>query len=210
MCDLIHQRVDLINKERLPPEDLMESICTILYCSQRIDIRELKGISKQFALKYGEKWLKKNKENRSGMVSQKVETALSPKPPTMEDVQKKLVQIAAENAVDWCPEVDKETNLQIVKYTEEKTVETDPIMVNRMVEILSDPKAFDVSDDQKKEMMRKKGCNAAEAAAALHIVTEKWRDGSVRQKHPDAPPPTSHEGVPSYPQEGVPISGETH
>jgi len=187
MCDLVHQRVNLITNEKAPPEDLMETMCSILYCSERIEIPELMEISKQFGGKYGKEWIRCNSENRSGFVAKKIVNALSSKPPTMEAVQKKLVEIASENEVDWDPEAEEDT-LQIVDHKEEEKVETDPILVNRMVEILSDPKTFDMSDEEKKDMMRKRGCNAAEAAAALHIVTEKLRDGSIGRKQANAPP----------------------
>merc|ERR1719193_870358 len=68
MCDLVHQRVNLITKAKRPPEDLLETMCSILYCAERISISELMDISKQFGLKYGKKWIKRNIENRSGMV----------------------------------------------------------------------------------------------------------------------------------------------
>jgi len=187
MCDLVYQRVNLITNEKSPPEDLMETMCSILYCSERIEIPELKEISLQFGAKYGKEWIKNNAENRSGFVARRIEVALSSKPPSMEAVQKKLVDIATENEVDWDPEAEEET-LQIVELKEEEKIETDPILVSRMVEILSDPKTFDMTDEQKTDMMRKRGCNAAEAAAALHIVTEKLRDGSFGMKQPNAPP----------------------
>jgi len=187
MCDLVHQRVNLISNERKPPEDLMETMCSILYCSERIEIPELMEISKQFGEKYGEKWIKKNAENRSGFVARKLKTALSSKPPTMEAVQKKLVEIATENDVEWDPEAEKET-LRIVEHKEEEKVEVNEKVVRREVEIFSCPQTFDMTIEQKKDMMRKRGCNAAEAAAALHIVAEKLRDGEIRRMQPNAPP----------------------
>jgi len=187
MCDLVYQRVNLITNEKTPPEDLMETFCSILYCSERIEIPELMEISKQFHAKYGKEWIKNNAENRSGFVARKIVNALSSKPPSMEAVQKKLVEIATENEVEWDPEAEEET-LTIVELKEEEKVETDPILVSRMVEILSDPQTFDMTDEEKKDLMRKRGCNAAEAAAALHIVTEKLRDGSFGMKQPNAPP----------------------
>jgi len=195
MCDLVFQRVNLITNEKRPPEDLMETMCSILYCSERIEIPELMEISKQFGGKYGKDWIKHNAENRSGNVAPKIIQALSSKPPSMEAVQKKLVEIATENDVEWDPEAEEET-LQIVDHKEEKEVETDQILVSRMVEILSDPQTFDMTDEQKKDMMRKRGCNAAEAAAALHIVTEKLRDGSIGRKQPNAPPLPFYEAGP--------------
>jgi len=187
MCDLVHQRVNLINNERKPPEDLMETMCSILYCSKRIEIPELMEISKQFGEKYGEKWIKKNKENRSGYVTRKLKAALTSKPPTMEAVQKKLVEIATENDVEWDPEAEEET-MRIVKHKEEEKVEVNDKVVRREVEIFTCPNTFDMTVEQKKDMMRKRGCNAAEAAAALHIVAEKLRDREIRRMQPCAPP----------------------
>jgi len=195
MCDLVFQRVNLITNEKAPPEDLMETMCSILYCSERIEIPELMEISKLFGAKYGKDWIKNNAENRSGFVARKIVMALSSKPPSMEAVQKKLVEIATENDVEWDPEAEEDT-LQIVEHKEEEKVETDPILVSRMVEILSDPQTFDMTDEQKKDMMRRRGCNAAEAAAALHIVTEKLRDGSFGRKQPNAPPLPYYEAGP--------------
>lgn len=208
MCDLVHQRVNLITSERKPPEDLMETVCSILYCSGRIEIPELMEISKQFGEKYGEKWIKKNAKNRSGFVARKLVTALSSKPPTMEAVQKKLHEIATENDVEWDPMAEEDT-LQIVEHKEEEKVVVDDRVVRREVEIFCCPHTFDMTVEQKKDMMRKNGCNAAEAAAVLHIVAEKLREGVIGRKQPSAPTLPFYEAGPcSRPTIGASINNE--
>ena len=73
MCDLIHQRVKQIEVAKKDcPEDLLESICTLMYCANRVDIPELKEICGQFKAKWGDKWFEKHVENRSGRVSKQV------------------------------------------------------------------------------------------------------------------------------------------
>lgn len=73
MCDLIHQRVKQIEVSKKEcPEDLLESICTLLYCAKRVDIPELTEVGGQFKAKWGEKWFNANIENKSGRVSKQV------------------------------------------------------------------------------------------------------------------------------------------
>merc|ERR1719464_2389609 len=122
MSDLIFQRVNLIHIEKQPPEDLMETICSILYCATRItEVTELKEMSQQFGSKYGKKWAEANMDNRSGHVADKIVKALSSKPPTLEVVNKKLMEIAKENGVDWDPEEEEE-----FKIAKENGVDWDP------------------------------------------------------------------------------------
>ena len=61
----------VIRLNRECPEDLIESVCTILYCAKRVDIPELSEIGAQFKAKWGPKWFEANIENRSGRVSKK-------------------------------------------------------------------------------------------------------------------------------------------
>ena len=76
MCDLIHQRVKQIEASKKDcPEDLLESVCTILYCAKRVDIPELTVIGGQFKAKWGDKWFQKHVENKSGRVSKQVLTS---------------------------------------------------------------------------------------------------------------------------------------
>lgn len=73
MCDLIHQRVKQIEVSKKEcPEDLLESVCTLLYCAKRVDIPELSEVGAQFKAKWGEKWFNQNIENKSGRVSRQV------------------------------------------------------------------------------------------------------------------------------------------
>lgn len=72
MCDLIATRIKQIDSAKECPTDLLESVCTLLYCAKRIDIPELTVVGGQFQAKWGNKWFEANIENRSGRVSKQV------------------------------------------------------------------------------------------------------------------------------------------
>jgi len=107
------------------PEDLLESICTLLYCANRVDIPELKEIGGQFKAKWGDKWFEKHIENRSGRVSRQIIEKLSPQPPKRATVDQKMQEIANKFDVEWNPadDVNAEDMPAIVGHRNEYTVE---------------------------------------------------------------------------------------
>eukprot|EP01084_Bolivina_argentea_P289631 497381_1 len=128
MCDLLHQRVKQIEVSKKEcPEDLLESVCTILYCAKRVDIPELTEVGGQFKAKWGEKWFNKHIENRSGRVSKQIIEKLSPQPPKRATVDKKMKEIADKFDLDWEPDddVNAEDMPAIVGHRNEYTVEFD-------------------------------------------------------------------------------------
>ena len=72
MCDLVSTRIKQIDGSKTCPDDMLETVCTILYCAKRIEIPELTVIGGQFKAKWGNKWFETNVENRSGRVSKQV------------------------------------------------------------------------------------------------------------------------------------------
>ena len=73
MCDIIHKRVGQITASKKEcPAELLESICTLLFCANRLDIPELTEVCGQFKAKWGHKWFAKHCENRSGNVPTQV------------------------------------------------------------------------------------------------------------------------------------------
>eukprot|EP01084_Bolivina_argentea_P190360 327157_1 len=127
MCDLIHQRVKQIEAAKKEcPEDLLESICTILYCAKRVDIPELAEIGGQFKAKWGDKWFNQHIENKSGRVSKQIIEKLSPQPPKRATVDKKMLEIATKYDLDWAPGQDPEEEMpSIIGHRNEYTVEFD-------------------------------------------------------------------------------------
>eukprot|EP01084_Bolivina_argentea_P049578 91175_1 len=126
MCDLIHQRIKQIEVSKKEcPEDLLESVCTLLYCAKRVDIPELSEIGGQFKGKWGEKWFNKHIENRSGRVSKQIIEKLSPQPPKRQTVDRKMKEIATKYDLEWEPGDDgnEEEMPAIVGHRNEYTVE---------------------------------------------------------------------------------------
>eukprot|EP00485_Elphidium_margaritaceum_P011749 CAMPEP_0202692996 /NCGR_PEP_ID=MMETSP1385-20130828/7228_1 /ASSEMBLY_ACC=CAM_ASM_000861 /TAXON_ID=933848 /ORGANISM="Elphidium margaritaceum" /LENGTH=487 /DNA_ID=CAMNT_0049348615 /DNA_START=29 /DNA_END=1492 /DNA_ORIENTATION=+ len=126
MCDLIHQRVRQIEgAKKTCPEDLLESICTILYCAKRVDIPELIEVGGQFKAKWGDNWFNSNIENKSGRVSKQIIEKLAPHPPKRTVVDAKLKEIATKYDLEWEPgdEVNDEDMPAIVGHRNEYTVE---------------------------------------------------------------------------------------
>ena len=59
MCELIHERINFLSKQKDCPPDLQEAISSLIYATDRVDIEELKGIKLQFDKKYGAKFIEK-------------------------------------------------------------------------------------------------------------------------------------------------------
>jgi vacuolar protein sorting-associated protein IST1 len=51
MCELLHARIQLISQEKTCPEDLIESVHTIIWASPRTQIEELRVIRQQLISK---------------------------------------------------------------------------------------------------------------------------------------------------------------
>jgi len=128
MGDLIHQRVKQIEVSKKEcPEDLLESVCTLLYCAKRVDIPELSEVGGQFKAKWGDKWFNKHIENKSGRVSKQIIEKLSPQPPKRSAVDAKMKEIAKKYDLDWEPTdaANEEDMPAIVGHRNEYTVEFD-------------------------------------------------------------------------------------
>lgn len=57
ILSLLEERVKLITNSIKCPSDLLESICTVIWCSKNIQIEELTEICEQFRKKYGTKFI---------------------------------------------------------------------------------------------------------------------------------------------------------
>merc|ERR1712228_834557 len=128
MLDLIHQRVKQIEVSKKEcPEDLLESVCTLLYCAKRVDVPELSEVGAQFKAKWGDKWFNQHIENKSGRVSKQIIEKLSPQPPKRSTVDAKLQEIAKKYDLEWKPtdDVNEEDMPAIVGHRNEYTVEFD-------------------------------------------------------------------------------------
>ena len=105
MCDLLSTRIQIITHSTTVPPDLEESIATLIYASQRVEIAELELIAHQFAAKYGEKAMRMHLDNSLGRVNPRVVEKLQITPPDFALVIATMQDIAAQWEVDWKPDL---------------------------------------------------------------------------------------------------------
>lgn len=104
-CELVFERVKLIEATKECPEDLKCCISTIIWAADRVDIPELQEIRKQFRYKYGKKFEEACMNNVGGILNERVVAKLSVQPPSAYLVQTYLEKIADEFEVNWKPNV---------------------------------------------------------------------------------------------------------
>ena len=102
-CELLSERIKLIQFSKECPPDLISCISTLMYAAPRVDIPELIVIRKQFTSKYGKKFDEDAMGNVGGVLNERVVTKLSVQPPAAYLVQTYLEQICEKYEVDWSP-----------------------------------------------------------------------------------------------------------
>jgi len=104
-CELISERIKLIQFSKECPPDLVSCISTLMYAAPRVDIPELLVVRKQFTAKYGKKFDEDAMSNAGGILNERVVTKLSVQPPAAYLVQTYLEQICEKYEVDWSPNI---------------------------------------------------------------------------------------------------------
>lgn len=104
-CELLSERIKLIQLSKECPPDLTSCISTLMYAAPRVDIPELLVIRKQFIAKYGKKFDENAMSNAGGILNERVVTKLSVQPPAAYLVQTYLEQICEKYQVDWSPTI---------------------------------------------------------------------------------------------------------
>jgi len=102
-CELLSERIKLIQFSKECPPDLVSCISTLMYAAPRVDIPELLVIRKQFTSKYGKKFDEDAMANAGGILNERVVAKLSVQPPAAYLVQTYLEQICEKYEVDWSP-----------------------------------------------------------------------------------------------------------
>lgn len=100
MCDLLHERADLIKESKADdcPLDLRESTDTIIWSASRSHIKELKTVVEQLRAKFGDEFIsiaKRNNREKGACVNAKVCARLSIAPPSPAVKREYLRSIAA-------------------------------------------------------------------------------------------------------------------
>jgi hypothetical protein len=104
-CELLHERIKLLEFSKECPGDLIPVVSTLMWASQRIDIPELVLIRKQFRAKYGKKFEEAAMLNRGKILNDRVVAKLSVEPPAAYLIQTYLERICEQFEVDWSPKV---------------------------------------------------------------------------------------------------------
>lgn len=102
-CELLHERIKLIEYSKTCPQDLVGVISTLIWASHRVDITELVLIRKQFTAKYGKSFEENAMRNVDGVLNERVVSKLSVEPPAAYLVQTYLERICEIHKVDWTP-----------------------------------------------------------------------------------------------------------
>lgn len=102
-CELLAERIKLIQHSKDCPPDLVSCISTLIYAAPRVDVPELTVIRKQFKAKYGKQFEENAINNVGGILNERVVTKLSVEPPAAFLVQTYMEQTCEKYDVDWSP-----------------------------------------------------------------------------------------------------------
>ncbi len=104
-CELLYERMKLIEYSKDCPNDLVTVVSTIIWASHRVDIPELVLIRKQFKAKYGKEFEERALQNAGNVLNERVVHKLSVEPPAAAEVQIYLERICEKHQVDWSPKI---------------------------------------------------------------------------------------------------------
>ena len=105
-CELLAERIKMIENSDECPLDLQSSISTLIYSAPRVSIPELTSVRKQFRRKYGRTFKRNAMANKDNILNEKVVTYLSDKPPAKDTVNLYLQKICKQYEIDWNPVIE--------------------------------------------------------------------------------------------------------
>ena len=101
ICEEILSRLGIINSSRRLPLELKIPICTVIWSSTCLNIKELDLMRQQFALKFGANLDHEALCNIDNCVDSNIQELLSPMPPDESIVFSYLKGVAEEFSIDW-------------------------------------------------------------------------------------------------------------
>jgi vacuolar protein sorting-associated protein IST1 len=108
LCELLHERIrQVTNSKEAPPEDLKETVYSLVWAAANCDISELQDVRKHLIRKYGSEYFKVLDENPTSVVNPRLFNKLTYRPPGRVLVNRYLIEIADVYKVDWVPPVGK-------------------------------------------------------------------------------------------------------
>ncbi|KAI4313947.1 hypothetical protein L6164_026889 [Bauhinia variegata] len=205
-CNLLIERVHLIEQERECPEELKEAASGLLYAASRCgDFPELQEIRAVLTTRFGKEFAARAIELRNNCgVNLQIIQKLSTRMPSLENRMKTLKEIASENGIvlqleDNCSvsvSVEEETNIQ---------KQNQPKLVEENFSVMPEKgKEDELSDSFKAKQKYKCVADAAQAAfesaayaaAAARAAVELTRSESRDPDDHDSPSsrPRNHRG----------------
>jgi vacuolar protein sorting-associated protein IST1 len=106
-CELLHERMRLIDSTKECPGDLIQTVSTLIWACDRVDCPELVEVKKQLTKKYGVDFADRAKGNVGGCLNERVVHKLSVQPPSAFLVMSYLREIAAEYGVEYEPKEEE-------------------------------------------------------------------------------------------------------
>lgn len=101
LCELLHERMALITSLKECPEDMKQSVSTLIWAAPRVEVPELAKVGKLFKAKYGKEFFLRAQRDAAGIVNPKVKSKLSVAPPKSLLVLSYMKEIARSNNVDY-------------------------------------------------------------------------------------------------------------
>lgn len=102
LCELLHERIRQITSSKdTPPDDLKETVYSLVWAASNCDITELADVKKHLVRKYGSEYFKIVDENPAQVVNSRLFNKLSYRPPGRVLVNRYLEEIAKAYGVEW-------------------------------------------------------------------------------------------------------------
>lgn len=200
-CNLLIERVHLIEQEKMCPDELKEAISALLYAASRFgEFPELQEIRGLFTSRYGKEFVGRAIELRNNCgVNPKMIQKLSTRQPDMENRIKVLKEIAAESGIplqldEGSSSASTEGNLTSMAHSKPDDIsETSPSEMR---------KEDGLSDSMKARKKYKDVADAAQAAFESAAYAAEAARAAVELSRPGSHDPDDH-GSPSNRQRKV-------
>lgn len=116
-CELLAERVSMIDQYQECPPDLVPSVSDIIFAAPRLGIEEMTSVRRQFRKKFGRAFKNKAMNNDGGVLNPKVVNNLALQPPTKATINLYMEKICKQYQVDWIPTVIELSQRHVVPAT---------------------------------------------------------------------------------------------
>lgn len=221
-CNLMIERLQLIEQERVCPDELKEAISSLLYASSRCgDFPELQEIRTAFTSRYGKEFVASAIELRNNCrVNPKMIQKLSTRQPDLEGRMKVLEEIASENSIILqLGESSSSTTEENLNVNKQKQAQTETLTSSGGTKLVDDlqmsPEEIEKDGLSDSVHARKKYRDVADAAQAAFESAANAAEAAraaveLSRSGPHEPDnQNSHHGGRNRSQKGEPIQIES-